>query len=164
MALADINIDDYDGVHVGGAGPALDLYPNVQVAKLLAAFWCAGKVIGTICHGSIVLANIPNLVKGRCATGFSRAEDHLAEEMYGTDFIPHFPQPTMEAAGIRFVHVEPWGVRVVVDGTLITGQNQQSASEHAIAYIHLLGGVSPAWRLDRPVIATSASGTSPRRR
>jgi putative intracellular protease/amidase len=144
LKLGDVNVADYDGVHVvGGAGPAVDLYPNAQVAEILSGFWHAGKVVGTICHGSIVLANIPEIVKGRRATGFSRAEDRLAEQIYGTDFIPNFPEPTMVAAGIDFVHVEPWGVRVVVDGKLITGQNQQSASEYAIAYIHLLLGATP---------------------
>lgn len=144
LRLRDVDIADYDAVHVvGGAGPAVDLYPNAQVAEILRGFWNSGKIVGTICHGSIVLANIPEIVKGKRATGFSRAEDRLAEQIYGTDFIPHFPEPTMVAAGIDFVHVEPWGVRVVVDGRLITGQNQQSASEYAIAYIHLLQGATP---------------------
>jgi putative intracellular protease/amidase len=144
LKLAAVDVTAYDGVHVvGGAGPAVDMYPNTEVGDVLSAFWNAGKVVGTICHGSIVLGNIPDLVKGRRATGFSRAEDALAEEIYGKDFIPHFPQPTMEAAGIDYVHVEPWGVRVVVDGKLITGQNQQSASEYSIAYIHLLQGATP---------------------
>ena len=144
LVLGQVNVGDYDGVHVvGGAGPAVDLFPNANVAQILTGFWNAGKIVGTICHGSIVLANIPEIVKGKRATGFTRAEDRLAEEVYGTDFIPHFPEPTMVAAGIDFVHVEPWGIRVVVDGKLITGQNQQSASEYAIAYNHLLSGSSP---------------------
>lgn len=144
LPLGEVDVADYDGVHVvGGAGPTVDMYPNAQVAELLTKFWQADKVVGTICHGSIVLANIPNLVRGRRATGFSRAEDAQAEQIYGVDFIPHFPEPTMVAAGIDFVHVQPWGVRVVIDGKLITGQNQQSASEYAIAYLHLLEGSSP---------------------
>jgi putative intracellular protease/amidase len=124
LVLGQVNVGDYDGVHVvGGAGPAVDLFPNANVAQILTGFWNAGKIVGTICHGSIVLANIPEIVKGKRATGFTRAEDRLV--------------------GIDFVHVEPWGIRVVVDGKLITGQNQQSASEYAIAYNHLLSGSSP---------------------
>lgn len=41
------------------------------------------------------------------------------------------------------VYVEPWGVRVVVDGKLVTGQNQMSASEYAIAFNHALAVKDP---------------------
>jgi putative intracellular protease/amidase len=144
IALTHVDTNDYDAVHiVGGGGAAVDLYPNEDVARVLKAFIAQGKVVGTICHGSIALANVPEQVSGRAATGFSRVEDAQVEALYGKDFIPNFPQPVMEAAGIRFSAVEPWGVHVVIDGKLITGQNQQSASEYSIAFNHLLVGKSP---------------------
>ncbi len=144
IALKDVHPDDYDAVHVvGGGGAAVDLYPNQDVARLLEHFWNADKVVGTICHGSIALANVPGLVAGKRATGFTRIEDAEAEKLYGVDFIPNFPQPVLERAGVRFEHVEPWGICVVVDGRLITGQNQQSASEYSIAFNHLLAGGTP---------------------
>ncbi|NPD70253.1 type 1 glutamine amidotransferase domain-containing protein (plasmid) [Lichenicola cladoniae] len=144
LAIKDVNPDDYDAVHVvGGGGAAVDLYPNSDVARVLERFFALGKIVGTICHGSIALANVPKRVAGRRATGFSRVEDAQVEDLYGADFIPNFPQPVMEAAGIVFSCVEPWGVHVVIDKMLITGQNQQSASEYAIAFNHLLAGSSP---------------------
>ena len=121
----------------------MGLYPNAEIAGILEHFWSANKVVGAICHGSIALANNPGRVTGRRATGFSRQEDSEAEKLYGPDFIPNFPQLIMEKAGIEFVHVEPWGVRVVVDGKLITGQNQMSASEYSIAFNHALAGADP---------------------
>jgi putative intracellular protease/amidase len=144
IALQDVHPETYDAVHiVGGGGAAVDLYPNDQVVRILQYFWSANKVVGAICHGSIALANNPDHAAGRRATGFSREEDSEAEKLYGVDFIPNFPQPIMEKAGIDFVHVEPWGVRVVVDGKLVTGQNQMSASEYAIAFNHVLAGENP---------------------
>ena len=144
LVLADVDVDAYDGVHVvGGAGAAVDLFPNDVVGRILTEFWNAGKVVGAICHGAIALANIPELVAGKLVTGFSREEDRQAEQIYGENFIPNFPEPALVKAGANFVHVEPWGVRVVLDGLLITGQNQQSASEYAIAYNHLLDGATP---------------------
>ena len=144
IALQDVRPEGYDAVHVvGGGGAAVDLYPNDQVGRILEHFWVAGKVVGAICHGAIALANNPDRVVGRRATGFSRQEDSEAEKIYGKDFIRNFPQPVMEKVGINFVHVEPWGLRVVIDGKLITGQNQQSASEYAIAFNHMLAGMSP---------------------
>lgn len=148
VALKNVVARDYDAVHiVGGGGAAVDLYPNMEVARVLEAFFDAGKVVGAICHGSIALANVPARVSGRAATGFSRVEDAQVEALYGANFIPNFPQPVMEAAGILFSCAEPWGVHVVVDDTLISGQNQQSASEYAIAFNHLLAGKSPVVRV-----------------
>jgi putative intracellular protease/amidase len=132
IALRDVHPENYDAVHVvGGGGAAVDLYPNAQVTQIFEHFWAAGKVVGAICHGAIALANNPDRVTGRRATGFSRQEDSEAERLYGKDFIPNFPEPIMEKAGINFV------------GKLITGQNQQSASEYAIAFNHVLAGESP---------------------
>jgi putative intracellular protease/amidase len=144
LALSAVNPQDYDAIHiVGGGGAAVDLYPSTEVARLLEHFWAANKVIGAICHGAIALANTPALVVGKRATGFSRQEDAEVEKLYGMDFIPNFPQPVMERAGMEFSHGEPWNIRVVVDGKLVTGQNQQSASEYAIAFNHVLAGESP---------------------
>ncbi len=139
--------EDYDAVHVvGGGGAAVDLYPNADVARILEHFFAAGKVVGALCHGAIALGNNPDRIAGRRGTGFSRKEDEEVEKVYGRDFIPNFPQPVLEKAGLEFSHVEPWGLRVVVDGKLITGQNQQSASEYAIAFNHVLAGGSPVAR------------------
>lgn len=144
IALKDVRVDQYDAVHVvGGGGAAVDLYPNQDVKRVLEEFWTADKWVGTICHGAIALGNIPDLVKGKLATGFSRDEDALVEELFGKDFIPNWPQVVMEEAGIEFVKAEPWGQKVAVDGKLITGQNQQSASEYSIAFLHLLFGLDP---------------------
>ncbi len=85
MSLLNVEPEGYDAVHVvGGAGAAVDLYPNAEVARILSHFWTSGKIVGTICHGSIALGNIPALVKGRSATGFSRAEDAEAEKLSST--------------------------------------------------------------------------------
>ena len=144
LLLKDVDLTTFDAVHVvGGGGAAVDLYPNEDVKKALEHFWHADKFVGTICHGSIALGNIPDLVKGIAATGFSRAEDAMIEEVFGLDFIPNFPQPIMEAAGILYEKTDPYEVHVVVSGKLITGQNQQSATEYAVAYNHLLAGASP---------------------
>lgn len=147
--LANINPELYDGVHiVGGGGAAVDLYPNGDVARILEHFWEYNKVIGAICHGAIALANNPSRVKGRTATGFSRKEDGEVEKLYGANFIPNFPQPVMEEAGINFVNSEPWQPRVVVDAKLVTGQNQFSASEYGIVLNHVLMGESPITAID----------------
>jgi len=144
LPLAGLKLDSYEAVHVvGGAGAAVDLFPNEEVGKILEHFFAKDQVVGAICHGTIALANSPKRITGRKVTGFSLAEDLEAEKLYGKDFIPNFPQPVLEEAGAIFSNVEPWGVRAQVDGKLVTGQNQQSASEYALAFHHALTGHTP---------------------
>ncbi len=139
IALKDVDPTRYDAIHVvGGGGAAVDLFPNEELGKLLDHFWEQEKVVGTICHGSIALANNPSRVKGRRATGFSRAEDAQVEALYGDNFIPYWPQVEMEKAGILYSASTTVGTQVVIDAKLITGQNQKAASEYSIAFIHLL--------------------------
>ncbi len=141
LPFAGLNLNGYDAIHVvGGGGAAIDLYPNPELANILEHFFAQGKVVGAICHGAIALANNPNRVRGRRVTGFSLVEDRQVEKIYGKDFIPNFPQPVLEKTGVNYTCVEPWGLCVVVDGKLVTGQNQQSASEYALALHHVLTG------------------------
>jgi putative intracellular protease/amidase len=66
LKLKDVNLDDYDAIHVaGGRGATFDLYPNEDVAKALEHFWSRDKVVGAICHGAIALGNIPNGIRWR---------------------------------------------------------------------------------------------------
>lgn len=144
IPMADLDLDQYGAIHiVGGAGAAVDLYPNTNLAEILEYFFTTGKAVGAICHGVIALGNNPEFVSGRQVTGFSLEEDREAEKLYGKGFIPNFPQRILEQAGAVFTHVAPWGVHVQVDGLLITGQNQQSASEYALAFHHSLLGHTP---------------------
>jgi putative intracellular protease/amidase len=142
--LEKIRHQDFDAAHVvGGTGAAVDLFPNEEVARILGGLWEDGKLVGAICHGTIALGNLPEHIRGKRATGFSLVEDLQAEQMYGKGFIPNFPQPVLEAAGIEYFCAEPWNPRVVVDGKLVTGQNQQSASEYSLQFNRVLTGNSP---------------------
>ena len=144
MKLSDADLSKYDAVHVaGGIGAAVDLFPNSEVADILEHFYREGKVVGSICHGSIALANNPERVRGMRATGYSLKEELEAEQLFGKDFLPNYPQPAMEKAGVEFACAEPHGVCVVVDGKLVTAQNQQSPSEYGLAFHHALVGDTP---------------------
>ncbi|MGF7183206.1 type 1 glutamine amidotransferase domain-containing protein [Tunturiibacter psychrotolerans] len=144
LSLASLDLKSYDAVHVaGGGGAAVDLYPSPEVAKTLEHFFSEGKVVGALCHGAIALGNNPDRIRGREVTGYSLAEDLELEKYFGKNFLPNYPQPILEKAGAHFTAAEPNGLRVVVDGKLITGQSQFSASEYSIVFHHLLTGQSP---------------------
>jgi putative intracellular protease/amidase len=145
LALNDVDLDRYDAVHVaGGRGATFDLYPNAEVEKALEHFWASDKVVGAICHGAIALGNIPDRVRGRRVTGYTLEGDQALERLFGSGFlIPHYPQTVLEEAGTHYTRVAPNDPLVVIDGKLVTGQNQQSASEYALVLLHAMTGSSP---------------------
>jgi putative intracellular protease/amidase len=145
MKLKDVDLNKYDAVHVaGGRGATFDLYPNEDVAKVLEHFWAKDKVVGAICHGAIALGNIPERVRGRRTTGYTLEGDKELERMFGSSFlIPHYPQTVLEEVGTKYARVGANDPYVIKDGKLITGQNQQSASEYALVFLHAMTGTTP---------------------
>jgi putative intracellular protease/amidase len=145
LRLADVELDLYDAVHVaGGRGATFDLYPNQDVARVLEHFWARGQIVGAICHGAIALGNIPERIRGRKTTGYTLEGDQGLQRMFGAGFlIPHYPQTVLEQAGSLYSRVAPDDPYVIRDGKLVTGQNQQSASEYALVFLHSLTGHTP---------------------
>ena len=145
LRLRDVSLDVYDAVHVaGGRGATFDLYPNDDVAHALEHFWAGDKIVGAICHGAIALGNIPDRVRGRRVTGYTLEGDQALQRLFGSAFlIPHYPQTVLEEVGAVYSRVAPNDPYVVIDGKLVTGQNQQSASEYALALLHKMDGRSP---------------------
>jgi putative intracellular protease/amidase len=148
LKLKDVDLSRYDAIHIaGGRGATFDLFPNEDVAKALEYFWSCDKVVGAICHGAIALGNIPNRIRGRQVTGYTLEGDQQLQAMFGSGFvIPHYPQTVLEETGATYKRVGANDPCVVVDGKLVTGQNQQSASEYALALLHVMSGQSPVSR------------------
>jgi|SRR5271163_806167 len=145
MALREVDLSRYAAVHVaGGQGATYDLYPNDEVGRILSHFWDHRKVVGAICHGAIALGNIPDKVRGRRVTGYSLEGDHALEKYFGPGFLlPNYPQQVLEAAGTHYTSVEYIQPCVVDDGQLVTGQNQQSATEYGVVLLHAITGSTP---------------------
>jgi putative intracellular protease/amidase len=145
LKLSEVDLDQYDAVHVaGGQGATYDLYPNEDVGRVLEHFWSKDLVVGAVCHGAIALGNIPDRVRGRRVTGYSLEGDRMLEEYFGPHFlIPNYPQKILEGTGATYSSLGPTSTHVVDDGRLVTGQNQQSASEYALVLLHAINGESP---------------------
>lgn len=128
--LADVKADEYAAIfYVGGQGPCIDLAFDPVNIELANEFWRAGKIVSAVCHGPGALigctdASGRSIFKGRCATCFTAAE----EKKLGTqDSIPFQPEEKLKELGATFENAESFGVRVVADGKLLTGQNPASA-------------------------------------
>src|SRR5271170_4925566 len=145
LKLKDVDLSAYDAIHVaGGRGATFDLFPNEEVAKALEYFWAKNKVVGAICHGAVALGNIPDRIRGRQVTGFTLEADRQLQSTFGSNFIiPHYPQKVLEETGAIYTSIQAYTPKVVIDGKLITGQDQSAASEYALAMLHLMTGHSP---------------------
>jgi len=134
VRLNSVKADDYDTVfYPGGHGPMWDLAEDPNSIKLIESFLAAGKPVALVCHAPGVLRHVKTadgkpLVEGKNVTGFTDSE----EEAVGlTKVVPFLVEDELKAKGGHFSKTGDWGVHVVSDGLLITGQNPASSGPAA---------------------------------
>lgn len=141
-ALSQVRASQFAAVfYCGGHGPLWDLVDNVHSLALLQDFAGSDKPIAAVCHGPIALLNVrlttgAIFLTGREVTGFSNSE----EESVGlTNVIPELLESALVSRGAMYskgaVDFAPF---VVVDGTLITGQNPASSGPVAATLMEML--------------------------
>jgi hypothetical protein len=82
-------------------------------------------------------------------SGYTLEGDKKLQSLFGSGFlIPRFPQTVLEEVGSVYSLVAPDAPYVVRDGQLVTGQNQQSASEYALVLLHAMTGQNPCRRAE----------------
>ena len=137
-----VNSGDFDALFFpGGHGTMFDLPDNAQVKRLIMEFTAAGKPVASVCHGPSCFAKIllddgTPFVKGRRLTAFTDSEER-AVELDG--LMPFLLESRLREQGAEFAAGDDWSDNVVVDGSLVTGQNPQSSAGAARAVIELLG-------------------------
>jgi putative intracellular protease/amidase len=150
LPLADVSAADFDAVFLpGGHGPLWDLPDNPTSIALIEAFVASGKPVAAVCHAPVAFAHVTNpdgsgFLAGRNVTAFSDTE----EEAVGlTDVVPELLEDLLVHAGANYSKgpsdFEPY---VVVDGTLITGQNPASSAPAAQALLAELAPVDHGTR------------------
>lgn len=132
-----VEMDDYDIVFLaGGWGAAYDFAQSDVLGDQVSRAYASGAVVGGVCHGPLGLipARAPDgkpLVDGRAITAVT---DKQIQEL-GIDFTPKHPERDLRAAGAVFEadtgFRDVFANHVVVDGRLVTGQNQNSGAETA---------------------------------
>ena len=134
VRLDSVKQEDFDTVfYPGGHGPMWDLAEDEHSIKLIESFIAAGKPIAIVCHSTGALRHVkaPDgkfLVQGKEVTGFTNGEE---EEVGLTKVVPFLVEDEMLKLGAVFSKVKDWGVHVVSDGLLITGQNPASSGPAA---------------------------------
>ncbi|MEB2143813.1 type 1 glutamine amidotransferase domain-containing protein [Xanthomonas campestris pv. campestris] len=138
--LADIQADTFDVLfYPGGHGPLWDLAEDAHSIALIEAFATANKPHGLVCHAPGALRRVKGaggkpLVNGRRVTGFTNGE----EEGVGlTKIVPFLVEDVLIELGGQYEKGADWGVHVVTDGMLVTGQNPASSEKTAETLLSL---------------------------
>lgn len=141
-----VDFQRYDIVFLaGGWGAAYDLGTSPVLGEKITQAWAAGKVVGGVCHGplGLLLAKDTNgepLARGRRLTAVT---DRQVAQL-GIRQTPQHPERELRAAGAKFesaqARFEPFANLTVVDGRLVTGQNQNAGVETAQKMLLAAGG------------------------
>lgn len=132
--LADVKAADFDAVfYPGGHGPLWDLTNDPLSGKLIEDTLAADRPVALVCHAPGVLRDVRGadgeaLVKGRRVTGFTNGEEAAVKL---TDVVPFLVEDMLTAKGGDYSKTADFGVHVVRDGLLITGQNPASSAAAA---------------------------------
>jgi len=144
LAIGRLDMAEYDVVFLsGGWGAAFDFGFSDGLAAKITEANAQGKIIGGVCHGPLGLLNAKDvagepLVKGR---RISAVTDKQVREL-GIQSTPHHPERELRRAGAVFESItrfrDPFANHWVVDGNLVTGQNQNAGPMVAREMMELL--------------------------
>jgi putative intracellular protease/amidase len=144
--LADVQVDDYDALlAIGGQGPMYTFYRNEAVYALFRDFYEAGKLLAVICHATCALLETRLsdgrlLVEGKTWTGFADSEEDYADDFVGQRIQPfRIEEEAKKLGGTNFIVASRFKPHAVLDGRLITGQQQYSGAAAARLIIEALG-------------------------
>ena len=142
--VSEVDPDAYDVIFMaGGWGAAYDLAQSAELANLVTRANANGAVLGSVCHGALGLVNAQDvdgspLIEGRRVTGVT--DKQVAE--LGIQITPMHPETEMRATNAVFEADTRWrdffATHTVVDGNVVTGQNQNSGYETAHRILELL--------------------------
>jgi putative intracellular protease/amidase len=132
---------DVDAIYLpGGHGCCVDFINNPVLKSAIETMYNAGKIVATVCHGPICLAECNKadgtpLVQGLTVTGFADSEE-AAVGM--TALVPYLIETRFKEQGAKYEKADDWNSKVCVAGNLITGQNPGSSVAAAATVIKAL--------------------------
>ncbi len=146
LRVEDIDFTTYDVIFLaGGWGAAYDLGYSDVLGRRITEAYASGAVVGGVCHGLLGLLKASDedgepLVKGRKITAVTNKQ---VDEL-GISITPQHPERELRAAGAKFesqtAFRDVFANHVVVDGRLVSGQNQNAGPEVANLMMKVAGG------------------------
>ena len=142
--IDNVDFTRYDLVYMaGGWGAAYDLGTSEVLGRKISEAYSMKIILGSVCHGALGFLQAKDengnpLVKGRKMTAVT---DKQVKEL-GIEITPQHPERELRAAGALFeaktAFRDMFTNHVVMDGTIVTGQNQNAGAETAQKMMDLL--------------------------
>jgi putative intracellular protease/amidase len=144
LRIDDVDFLEYDIIYMaGGWGAAYDLGFSPELGEKITEAHAEGILLGAVCHGALGFLMAEDvdgspLVEGRTMTGVT---DKQVQEL-GIDITPMHPETELRRLGADFVAETAFrdffATLTVVDGNIVTGQNQNSSGDTAQTLLRLL--------------------------
>ncbi len=137
IKITAVEFTQYDLIFIaGGWGAAYDLGYSKELGQKISAAYAADVILGSVCHGALGFLNATDkngkpLVLGRRMTAVT---DRQVQQL-GISMTPMHPERELRNAGALYESatalMELFASHVVVDGNLVTGQNQNDGAQTA---------------------------------
>lgn len=124
---ADVDFDSFDALILPGGIPGANNLAESPVISEQCRCFAEGRLLAAICASPAVVLSPLGLLKGRRATAYPGFDSQM---------------DCLEATGNK----------VVIDGSIITGQALGAAEEFALAIISRLEGADAAERVKRSIV------------
>jgi putative intracellular protease/amidase len=149
--ISDLDFKQYDIIYMaGGWDAAYDLGYSVILWQKISATYAAKVVLGSVCHGALGFLHAMDedgkpLVEGRRMTAVT---DKQVRELNIT-FTSLHPERELRQAGALYesetAFRDIFASHVVVDGTIVTGQNQNDGAEVAQKMMEIIETRKAQW-------------------
>jgi len=144
LRIEDVDFLEYDIIFMsGGWGASYDLGTSELLGTKISEAHAEGILLGSVCHGVLGFLMAEDvdgtpLVEGRTMTGVT---DKQVEEL-GIGVTPQHPETELRRLNANFVASTAFrdffATLTVVDGNIVTGQNQNSSGETAQTLLKML--------------------------
>jgi putative intracellular protease/amidase len=131
-SIESLDLDQFDALMVGGGqSPMFTFEAATDLQEAFMHFIETGKYAAALCHGVALLHFLPEIngdpfVMGKKITGFTNEEEDLANEAVKQEVMPWRIEDALKKKGAKFYKRDPWTPFAMVDGNLITGQQNMS--------------------------------------
>jgi putative intracellular protease/amidase len=124
----------------GGHGTMWDFPDDERLARIAAAIYEQGGIVGAVCHGPAGLVNIKlsdgsYLIAGKTVAGFTNEEEAAVGL---SDVVPFLLVSKLSERGAIHTKADNFQAHVVVSDRLVTGQNPVSAKEVGVEMVRLI--------------------------
>jgi putative intracellular protease/amidase len=151
--VTEMDVDAFDAILVAGGQAPMSTYDQAfELQRKFIEFYEKRKIAAALCHGVAILRYVRSsagdfLAKGKTVTGFANVEEDFSDNAVWSmgllpcdkHVMPWRIEDELRRLGANYIQAGIWRSFAVRDGNLVTGQQNFSGMETAVAIIRALG-------------------------